>query len=349
MIACCTGWRVVREWAVLWDYTNRRRPARRSMRLNPEEWCMTTAYITHEDCLRHDMGAGHPECPERLKSINASMRSSGLSEVLRNLEAPLAQGADLKRIHDGAYVDLIFEHAPSEGRIQLDPDTAMNPYSLDAARRAAGAGLLAVDELTAGRSTNAFCAVRPCGHHATRVRSMGFCIFNNIAVAAAYALETKGLQRVAIIDFDVHHGNGTEDMFGVPRWRDRVLMAGFFQHPFYPYSGVENPAPNMLNVPLAAGSDGAAVKSAVQGEWLAALESFKPEMIFIFAGFDAHREDLLGGMSLIETDDVWMTKQFKDLAARHSQRRIVSMLEGGYNLSALGRSAVAHVKALADG
>jgi acetoin utilization deacetylase AcuC-like enzyme len=225
----------------------------------------------------------------------------------------------------------------------------MNPYSLDAARRAAGAGLLAVDEVTAGRSTNAFCAVRPCGHHATRARSMGFCIFNNVAVAAAYALEVKGLDRVAIIDFDVHHGNGTEDMFGVPRWRDRVLMASFFQHPFYPFSGADSPAPNMVNVPLAAGSGGEAVRSAVEDEWLPALESFKPEMIFISAGFDAHREGLLGGMSLIEADYVWMTDQLTDVAARHAQRRIVSMLEGGYNLSALGRSAVAHVKALAVG
>lgn len=307
---------------------------------------MTTAYITHEDCLRHDMGPGHPECPERLKSVNASMRTAGLIEELRTLDAPLAQNADLKRIHDGAYVDLIVEHAPAEGRIQLDPDTAMNAYSLDAARRAAGAGLLAVDEVMAGRSTNAFCAVRPCGHHATRARSMGFCIFNNIAVAAAYALEVKGLDRVAIIDFDVHHGNGTEDMFGVPRWRDRVLMASFFQHPFYPYSGTDNPSPNMVNVPLEAGSDGAAVRTAVEEEWLPALQSFKPQMIFISAGFDAHREDLLGGMSLVEADYVWLTNQVMEVAASHSQRRIVSMLEGGYNLSALGRSVVAHVKTL---
>src|ERR1700682_3011069 len=261
---------------------------------------MTTAYITHGDCLRHDMGPGHPECPDRLRAINEQMRSSGLLDELRCLEAPLAGADDLKRVHRGSYVDLIFENAPKEGLVQLDPDTAMNPYSLAAARRAAGAGMLAVDEVMAGRSVNAFCAVRPCGHHATRVRSMGFCIFNNVAVAAAYALEVKGLDRVAIIDFDVHHGNGTEDMFGVPRWRDRVLMASFFQPPFYPSSGAENPAPNMLNVPLAAGSGGAAVKSAVEEEWLPALESFKPEMIFISAGFDAHREDLLGGMSLIE-------------------------------------------------
>src|SRR5712664_3074450 len=309
---------------------------------------MTTAYITHPDCLRHEMGAGHPECPARLNAINEHMHSSGMLDEVRSLEAPMALAEDLKRVQRPAYVDLIFENAPTEGYVQLDPDTAMNPYSLSAARRAAGAGLLAIDEVMAGRSVNAFCAVRPCGHHATQVRSMGFCIFNNIGVAAAYALEVKGLERVAIVDFDVHHGNGTEDMFGVPRWRDRVLMTSFFQHPFYPYSGAENPAPNMLNVPLAAGSGGAAVKSAVEEEWLPALESFKPEMIFISAGFDAHREDLLGGMSLIEDDYVWMTTQLMDVAARHSQRRIVSMLEGGYNLSALGRSAVAHVKALAD-
>src|SRR6202789_3719838 len=218
---------------------------------------MTTAYITHADCLRHEMGAGHPENPERLSSVNEHMRSSGLLEQLRCLEAPLAEARDIKRVHTPAYVDLIFDNAPREGYAQLDPDTAMNPYSLAAARRAAGAGLLAVDEVMAGRSVNAFCAVRPCGHHATQARSMGFCIFNNVGVAAAYAIEKKGLERVAIIDFDVHHGNGTEDMFSVPQWRDRVLMASFFQHPFYPYSGTVNPAPNMINVPLAEGSGGA--------------------------------------------------------------------------------------------
>ena len=236
-----------------------------------------------------------------------------------------------------------------KGYVQLDPDTAMNPFSLSAARRAAGAGVLAVDEVMAGRSVNAFCAVRPCGHHATQVRSMGFCIFNNIGVAAAYALEEKGLERVAIIDFDVHHGNGTEDMFSPPQWQDRVLMASFSQHPFYPYSGTANPAPNMINVPLAEGSGGDAAKQeAIEAEWLPALEKFKPEMIFISAGFDAHHEDLLGGMALIEDDYAWMTAELMALAARHSQRRIVSMLEGGYNLAALGRSAVAHVRTLAE-
>ena len=309
---------------------------------------MPTAYVTHADCLRHEMGPGHPESPARLSAINEQMRSSGMLDEIRCLEAPLAEMRDLKRVHDAAYVDLIFENAPTEGYVQLDPDTAMNPHSLSAARRAAGAGLLAVDEVMAGRSENAFCAVRPCGHHATQVRSMGFCIFNNIGVAAAYALEKKALARVAIIDFDVHHGNGTEDMFSQPAWRDRVLMASFFQHPFYPYSGTVNPAPNMINIPLAEGSGGAAARKAVETSWLPALENFKPEMIFISAGFDAHREDLLGGMALVEDDYVWMTRVLMALAARHSQQRIVSMLEGGYNLSALGRSAVAHVKTLAE-
>jgi len=309
---------------------------------------MKTAYITHADCLRHEMGAGHPECPDRLNAVNEEMRSTGLLEELRCLEAPLAGADDLKRVHRAAYVDAIFEAAPSEGYVQLDPDTAMNQYSLAAARRAAGAGVLAVDEVMAGRSLNAFCAVRPCGHHATQVRSMGFCIFNNIGVAAAYALEKKGLERVAIIDFDVHHGNGTEDMFSPKHWHERVLMASFFQHPFYPYSGTSNPAPNMVNVPLAAGSGGAAAKEAFDKHWLPALENFKPQMIFISAGFDAHKEDLLGGMALVEADYAWMTRELTQVAARHSQGRVVSMLEGGYHLSALGRSAAAHVRVLSE-
>ncbi len=308
---------------------------------------MTTAYITHADCLRHEMGAGHPECPDRLRSVNEHMAKSELLESLRRLDAPLADARDIKRVHDTSYVDLIFENAPSQGYVQLDPDTAMNPSSLGAARRAAGAGLLAVDELMAGRAQNAFCAVRPCGHHATQTRSMGFCIFNNVAIAAAYALEAKGLERVAIIDFDVHHGNGTEEMFSAPRWRESVRMASFFQHPFYPNSGTVNPAPNMINVPLAAGSGGAAVRSVFEQYWQPALEAFKPQLILISAGFDAHREDLLGGMALVEADYAWLTRELMDLADRHAEKRIVSMLEGGYHLGALGRSAAAHVRTLA--
>ena len=311
---------------------------------------MTTAYITHSDCLRHEMGAGHPERPERLTAIDDQMRSSGLMESLRCLEAPLAHADDLKRVHRSEYVDLIFERAPAaeaEGYVQLDPDTAMNSYSLAAARRAAGAGVLAVEEVIAGRAVNAFCAVRPCGHHATPRRSMGFCIFNNIAVAAAYALEKLGLERVAIVDFDVHHGNGTEEIFSEPQWQERVLMAGIFQHPFYPYSGTDNPAPNMFNVPLAQGSGGVAARKAAREHWFPALEKFEPELLLISAGFDAHREDLLGGLALVEADYEWLTRELMAVAARHSQGRIVSMLEGGYNLSALGMSAVAHVRTLA--
>jgi acetoin utilization deacetylase AcuC-like enzyme len=308
---------------------------------------MTTAYITHADCLRHEMGVGHPECPERLVAVNEHMRSSGLIEQLRVLEAPLASEEDLKRVHRPEYVDLIFENAPAEGYVQLDPDTAMNPYTLAAARRAAGAGVLAVDEIMAGRASNAFCAVRPCGHHATTGRSMGFCLFNNIAVAAAYAIEKKGLERLAIVDFDVHHGNGTEDMFSARRWQDRVLMVSFFQHPFYPGSGTADPAPNMINIPLAAGSDGRAARKAFENQWQPALEKFKPQMVLISAGFDAHREDLLGGLALVEEDYGWMTRELMSLARQHADNRIVSMLEGGYNLDALGASAVAHVSALA--
>jgi len=315
---------------------------------------MRTAYITHADCLRHEMGPGHPECPDRLVAVNEHMRSSGLLDQLRVLDAPLASAQDLKRVHRPEYVDLIFENAPTEGYVQLDPDTAMNPHTLAAARRAAGAGILAVDEVMAGpsqanRSANAFCAVRPCGHHATTGRPMGFCLFNNVAVAAAYAIETKGLERVAIVDFDVHHGNGTEDMFSAPRWQDRVLMVSFFQHPFYPGTGTQDPAPNMINVPLAAGSDGQAARRALEDHWLPALQKFKPQLLLISAGFDAHREDLLGGLALVEEDYEWMTRELLAVARQHSNNRIVSMLEGGYNFAALGRSAVAHVRALAEG
>ena len=315
---------------------------------------MRTAYITHADCLLHEMGPGHPECPDRLVAVNEHMRSSGLLDQLRVLDAPLASAQDLKRVHRPEYVDLIFENAPTEGYVQLDPDTAMNPHTLAAARRAAGAGVLAVDEVMAGpsqanRSANAFCAVRPCGHHATTGRPMGFCLFNNVAVAAAYAIETKGLERVAIVDFDVHHGNGTEDMFSAPRWQDRVLMVSFFQHPFYPGTGTQDPAPNMINVPLAAGSDGQAARRALEDHWLPALQKFKPQLLLISAGFDAHREDLLGGLALMEEDYEWMTRELLAVAREYSDNRIVSMLEGGYNFAALGRSAVAHVRALAEG
>jgi acetoin utilization deacetylase AcuC-like enzyme len=293
------------------------------------------------------MGEGHPECPDRLVAVHEAMAASGTRDLVRAYEAPAADAGALKRVHRAEYVDLILDNAPRHGYLRLDPDTMMNPHSLDAALRAAGAGMHAVDLVMQGEAANAFCAVRPCGHHATRARSMGFCIFKNIGVASAHAVAAHGLERVAVIDFDVHHGNGTEDMFDTDAWSERVLMASFFQHPFYPYSGADSRAPNMVNVPLAQGSDGAAARRAVEERWLPALTDWAPQMILISAGFDAHREDLLGSLGLVEDDYAWLTRTLMQVADRHAGGRIVSMLEGGYHLGALGRSAVAHVRALA--
>lgn len=307
---------------------------------------MTVGYITHDVFMKHDMGQHHPECPERLAAIADALIASGLDPLLLHHEAPRATPEQLARAHDSGYIEAVRDAAPREGRVQLDPDTAMNPHSLEAAERAAGAGVLAVDLVAGGRVAGAFCTVRPPGHHAMRARPMGFCIFNNIAVAALHALEAHGLERVAIVDFDVHHGNGTEDIFSGPSFQGRVLMTGTFQHPFYPYTGTDQPAPNMANVPLAAGSDGAAFRSAFETVCLPALEQFKPQMLFISAGFDAHVEDDMAMLRLTEADYAWVTRVLREVAERHAGGRIVSMLEGGYALSALGRSVVAHLKAL---
>ena len=212
---------------------------------------MTTAFITHADCLKHDMGAHHPERPARLTAIEDQLIASGVGQYLTRYEAPLATDEQLARVHPPDYVRAIRDAAPHAGTVHLDPDTAMNPWTLQAALRAAGAAVLAVDLVLEKKVTSAFCAVRPPGHHACRARPMGFCIFNNVAVAARHAVHQHGLERVAIIDFDVHHGNGTEDIF---EGDDNVLMASTFQHPFYPYSGTDDPARNMVNVPLAAGA-----------------------------------------------------------------------------------------------
>jgi acetoin utilization deacetylase AcuC-like enzyme len=219
----------------------------------------------------------------------------------------------------------------------------MNPHSLQAALRAAGAAVLAVDLIMQKKAKTAFCAVRPPGHHACRARPMGFCIFNNVAVAARHAIHAHGLERVAIIDFDVHHGNGTEDIFGGD---EHVLMASIFQHPFYPYSGTDNPAPNMHNVPLAAGAGSKELKKAVLEQWLPALDGFRPELVVFSAGFDAHTEDDMAMLRFTDADYRWVTEQVKALAERHAHGRMVSMLEGGYALSALGRSVVQHLRVL---
>jgi acetoin utilization deacetylase AcuC-like enzyme len=251
----------------------------------------------------------------------------------------------IERVHEAAYVDEVFESAPEEGLVWLDGDTAMNPHSLEAALHAAGANVQAVDMLMAGEARRAFCAVRPPGHHAGPDRTMGFCIFNNVAVGAAHAIAAHGLERVAIVDFDVHHGNGTEDIFSGD---NRVLMCSTFQHPFYPGTGAGDTAPNIVNCPLPAMTDGADFRATLRAHWLPVLEAFEPQLILVSAGFDGHIEDDMAQMRLREPDYEWVTLEICDLADRHAEGRVVSTLEGGYNLSALGRSVAVHIRAMMD-
>ena len=313
-----------------------------------------TGYFTHRDCWQHEMGVGHPECPARLDAIEDRLLISGLAHALDRREAPSAPLADLELAHDRLHVadlrglsdnlrDDIAAGGPTHA--QVDPDTSLNVYTWDAALRAAGAALAATDAVLAGELENAFCAVRPPGHHACRDHAMGFCFFNNVAVAAKYALERHGLQRVAIVDFDVHHGNGTEDIVAGD---ERILMVSFFQHPFYPEGGSRSTAGNLVNLPVPAYTRGPQVRELIEHAWIPRLETFAPEMIFISAGFDAHRDDDLGQLGLVEQDYAWITQRIKDVSRRHAKGRIVSCLEGGYNLGALGRSVEAHIRVLAD-
>jgi acetoin utilization deacetylase AcuC-like enzyme len=304
---------------------------------------MAIGYITHHDCQLHDMGSHHPEQPARLSAISDRLIASGLDMVLHHFDAPLAERAMLERVHDAAYVGEIFAAAPqAEGLVWIDGDTAMNRHSLNAALRAAGAVAQGVDLVVEGRLRQAFCAVRPPGHHAERDRAMGFCLFNNIAVGAYQALEAHGLQRVAIVDFDVHHGNGTEDIVSGDQ---RVLFCSTFQHPFYPHSGFGETAANVVNVPLPAGTGSLGFREAVEAHWLPRLDAFEPQLIMISAGFDAHQADDMAGMKLVDADYAWVTRRLCELADRHAQGRIVSALEGGYELHALARSVEAHLKA----
>ncbi|HJV00556.1 MAG TPA: histone deacetylase family protein [Burkholderiaceae bacterium] len=308
---------------------------------------MSTAIYSHPDCQRHNMGDWHPESPARLQAIADQLISAQLHDLVEHREAPLAQVTDLARNHSANAIAMVRDNVPAEGGecYPIDGDTLLNAWSWQAALRAAGAAVAATDAVIDGEINNAFCAIRPPGHHARPSEPMGFCLFNNIAIAARHALDVRGLKRVAIVDFDVHHGNGTAESFA----RDpRVLMASFFQHPFYPYTEPEPITPTCINVPVPARSGGDVIRKLVAEQWLPALHAFQPEMIFISAGFDAHREDDLGGMALVEADYAWMTQQMMAVARQYAGGRIVSTLEGGYNLSALGRSVVAHVKALAE-
>ena len=309
---------------------------------------MSTAYLSHPDCRRHDMGAGHPECPQRLDAIEDWLIGTGLDVALQRVEARCAELAELERAHSHRYVlelrDRLEALSASGESCAVDPDTIANPHTWQAARRAAGAAVQATDLVLDGGAENAFCAVRPPGHHATRDQAMGFCFFNNVAVAARHALDVRGLRRVAVVDFDVHHGNGTEDILAGD---ERVLMVGIFQHPLYPYSGAVPRGENMVNVPVPAYTKGPEVREMIEAMWIPALERFRPEMIFVSAGFDAHREDDLGQLGLTEADYEWITLRVMDVARRHAQGRVVSCLEGGYNLGALARCVGAHLRVLA--
>ncbi|MCW8899249.1 MAG: histone deacetylase family protein [Gammaproteobacteria bacterium] len=304
---------------------------------------MAISLISHPDCALHEMGSHHPESPARLSAIQDQLISSGLDMVLQHHDAPLASREQLCRVHDPEYVDSIFHKAPDQGMVWLDPDTCMNPHTLYAALRAAGAVVLGVDLVMSGQSEAAFCNVRPPGHHAEHNKAMGFCIFNNIAVGAAHTLQTHQLKRIAIIDFDVHHGNGTEDIF---RETPEVLLCSTFQHPFYPNTGSHVVANHIVNVPLAAGTGSVAFRTTVKSNWLPRLEAFQPELILISAGFDAHVEDDMANLHLVEQDYAWVTREIKTIADKYAKGRIVSALEGGYALSALGRCVAAHLNAL---
>lgn len=306
---------------------------------------MKTALYTHPLCKLHMLDNRHPECPARIEVIEAALEGAGVAAHLDYRMAPQASIEALRRVHLMDTIQEAHDNTPTQpGQYYGIGEIGLNMHSWDAALHAAGAGIAAVDALLAGEIGNAFCLVRPIGHHATPSTPMGFCLFNNVAIAAAHALKVRGLERVAIIDTDVHHGNGTEDIFiNEPR----VLMCSYYQTYLYPFYGNDRPRDHMVNVPVPAGTDGQAVRALVNEKWLPALHAHQPQMIFISAGFDAHRGDPLGEMKLVEDDYAWITRQIMAIADQYAHGRIVSFLEGGYNLTALANSATAHIKALA--
>lgn len=289
------------------------------------------------------MGLEHPECPERLGAINDMLLTQGLLDYMQHYDAPLVTQSQIGRAHDLGYVQAIIAASPSEGYHRVDPDTCMNRHTITAALRAAGAAIEATDLVMAGKAATAFCSVRPPGHHAERGAAMGFCFFNNVAVGIHHALSTHGLERVALIDFDVHHGNGSENIF---KGDERVLMCSIFEQGLYPFTGEQAVGPNMVNVGLPSRSGGDKFREAVRDHWLPRLEAFKPQLIYISAGFDGHREDDMGNLALLESDYAWVSQQLMAVAKRHCNGRIISCLEGGYDLSSLARSVAAHVKVL---
>jgi acetoin utilization deacetylase AcuC-like enzyme len=302
-----------------------------------------TALVSHPDMLLHEMGAHHPEAPERLTAIEERLRVSGLMDFMRYYEAPLATDEQLCRIHDPGYVRRIRTQAPQHGYTQLDPDTLMNPHSLMAALRAAGAVIRATDLVLSAEVRTAFCNVRPPGHHAERGRAMGFCLFNNVAIGVAHALAVHGLERIALVDFDVHHGNGSEDAL---QSDPRVLFVSTFQHPFYPGTPFATANPHIVDLPLPAGTDGNSYRDRFAQVCMPALEQFRPQLVYCSAGFDGHRDDDMAGWNLADADYAWISEQVMAVAREHAGGRVISVLEGGYDLAALGRSVTAHVRAL---
>lgn len=304
---------------------------------------MSLAVISHHDCLLHEIAPQHPEQPARIQVIDNALANDPINATITRIDAPLVTQQQLLRVHSQTYIDSIFESSPTTGVFYLDPDTSMNPYTLVAAQRAAGALVHALDLVMSQKFHAAFCNVRPPGHHATHNQAMGFCFFNNVCVGAAHALEAHGLKRVAIVDFDVHHGNGTEDIF---KNDERVMLCSSFQHPFYPFCGADTHSSHILNLPLPAGTASKAYREKVSHYWLNALRSFAPEMIFFSAGFDAYYEDPLAELYLLPEDYAWLTAQVKQIALEVCNGRMISTLEGGYHLSGLAQCALAHIKNL---
>lgn len=304
---------------------------------------MPSAFISHSDCARHEMGNCHPECPERLSAINDQLLITGYLNFMDSYDAPLATVEQLSRAHSSLYVQELIAQSPAQGYHFVDPDTKMNPHTVTAALRSAGAAIQATDLVLEGAASNAFCCIRPPGHHAEHDSANGFCFFNNVAVGIRHALDVHGLERIALIDFDVHHGNGSEDIF---RDDDRVLMCSIFEQGIYPFSGENLPEQNMINIGLPSRSKSDVFRETVLNYWIPALNEFQPQMIYISAGFDGHREDDMGNLGLVESDFEWVTKQMMEIADKYSQGRIVSCLEGGYVLSPLARSVAVHIKVL---
>lgn len=304
---------------------------------------MTVGIISHYRCNGHNMGEYHPESPARLGAIQDQLIRSGLEYVVRQIDATPLERTHLTLAHDEDYIEYVYTNSPSDGIFRLDDDTSMNEKSLEAALYSAGAAKDAVDLVISGELTSAFCITRPPGHHAERNKGMGFCIFNNIAIASEYAKKHHGLKRVAIVDFDVHHGNGTEN---IVKDKTGTLFCSSYQYPFYPFEMTQSDTPPIINTPLAATTKGPEFRQIIAEKWFPQLHEFKPEMIFISAGFDAHIDDEMSQVSLTESDYRWFTDKIKLIADQYASGRIVSVLEGGYALGALGRCAVAHINGL---